>query len=388
MENDLLTSFKTASRRHGHIVFNDRTQEFERAGIRHAIASFFGTANAKAKNDLTLSKLKEALAAEVREGGRFYGIGKDTAALFASVKSGAWMNSRTLLTIVGNFRQEAKSAFEELKRLKKEISGGIMHDDSTWTPDVVNLIVKGMRGYSEGIEGGRIIDIMAGRLLDINLEGKAIESAIVELKDPAGYAGIAENVRCGMAHFLTPVGMNESARNAFVGIFALAAEMKSDRFTQMAGCELADILAAHRASPRSFDLADALARLLADLQNRNSAQNLAVGLEALPLSGESYGIVRDFCTWEEGQKAECLDLLSRQPAANRIHLLAAMKSLGSSRDVILLHKLANAQHKIAKLRKYANCMNPQNICRAVEGRGRLSPEEAVLRLTAGPETPD
>ena len=71
MENDLLTSFKTASRRHGHIVFNDRTQEFERAGIRHAIASFFGTANAKAKNDLTLSKLKEALAAEVREGGRF-----------------------------------------------------------------------------------------------------------------------------------------------------------------------------------------------------------------------------------------------------------------------------------------------------------------------------
>ena len=139
---------------------------------------------------------------------------------------------------------------------------------------------------------------------------------------------------------------------------------------------------------RNLELADALARLHADLQNRNSAQNLAVGLEALPLSGESYGIVRDFCTWEEGQKAECLDLLSRQPAANRIHLLAAMKSLGSSRDVILLHKLANAQHKIAKLRKYANCMNPQNICRAVEGRERLPPEEAVLRLTAGPETPD
>ena len=79
MANDLLTSFKTASRQYGHIVFNDRTQEFERAGKRHAIATFFGTADAKAKNNLTLCKLKEALAAEVQEGGRFYGIFADTA---------------------------------------------------------------------------------------------------------------------------------------------------------------------------------------------------------------------------------------------------------------------------------------------------------------------
>ena len=40
MANDLLASFKAVSQAHSHIVFNERTQEFERAGKRHAIASF------------------------------------------------------------------------------------------------------------------------------------------------------------------------------------------------------------------------------------------------------------------------------------------------------------------------------------------------------------
>lgn len=366
MANDLLTSFKTASRQYGHIVFNDRTQEFERAGKRHAIATFFGTADAKAKNNLTLCKLKEALAAEVQEGGRFYGIGKDTDSLFASVKSSGRMSSRVLMSIVDNYRREAKSAFVELKQLKKEVSSGIMHSDSGRPMDVIGLLVKGMEGYSDGIAGRRIIDTMVERLLDINLEGKTVEAAIGELKNSAGDSELTGKVKAGMMYFINVVGMNEPARNAFVGIFALAAEMKSERFSQMAGCELANILVSHYLSPHSINPADDLAQLLDDLKNRDSVQNLAVGMESLPLDGESYGIVRDFCTWEDERKVQCLDLLERQSAGNRIPLLAAMKASGSSRDVVLLQKLVDSQDKIVKLHKYGNRLNPESISRAIE----------------------
>ena len=54
MANDLLTSFTAASRAHSHIVFNERTQEFERAGRRHAIASFFGFPDARAARQALL----------------------------------------------------------------------------------------------------------------------------------------------------------------------------------------------------------------------------------------------------------------------------------------------------------------------------------------------
>ena len=365
MANDLLTSFKTASRLYGHIVFNDRTQEFERAGKRHAIASFFGTADAKAKNNLTLCKLKEALAAEVQEDGRFYGMKKDVDSLFATVKSNGRMSSKVLMSIVDNYRREVKSAFVELKQLKKEVSSGVMHSDSGRPLDVIGLLVKGMDGYSDGIAGRRIINTMVERLLDINLDGKTVESAIGELKNLAGDSELVGKVKAGMMYFLNVVGMNESARTAFVGIFALAAEMKSERFAQMAGCELADILAMHYLSPASINPAGDLAQLLADLKNKDSVQNHAVGLESLPLDGESYGIVRDFCTWEDERKAECLDLLVRQPAGNRIPLLAAMKASGCSRDVVHLQKLIDAQDKIVKLHKYGNRLNPESISRAI-----------------------
>ena len=142
--------------------------------------------------------------------------------------------------------------------------------------------------------------------------------------------------------------------------------MKSDRFTQMAGCELADIVAAHYTSPKSINPAEELEQLLADLKKQDSVRNLAVGLETLPIDAGSYGIVRDFCTWEEDKRSKCLELLSRQPAENRIPLLATMKSSGDSRDVSFLRKLADVQDKIVKLQKYGNRMDRESIASAIE----------------------
>ena len=100
MANNLLTSLTAASRAHSHVVFNERTQEFERAGKRHAIASFFGSADARAKNDLTLQKIKEALNAEVADGVRFGGYGKVADGIFARVDVDRRIKSSTINAII------------------------------------------------------------------------------------------------------------------------------------------------------------------------------------------------------------------------------------------------------------------------------------------------
>ena len=67
MANDLLNSFIDASSRYNHIVFDSRTQRFERAGLRHAIATFFGAPDATAKNRATLDAIKSFLEDEQME---------------------------------------------------------------------------------------------------------------------------------------------------------------------------------------------------------------------------------------------------------------------------------------------------------------------------------
>ena len=49
MANDLLNSFIDASSRYNHIVFDSRTQRFERTGLRQATATFFCPSEATAK---------------------------------------------------------------------------------------------------------------------------------------------------------------------------------------------------------------------------------------------------------------------------------------------------------------------------------------------------
>lgn len=68
MANELLNSLNNACRAGGHVVYregvNGDAGRFERAGKRHAIATFFGSASAKELNQKTLSKIKEVLSAE------------------------------------------------------------------------------------------------------------------------------------------------------------------------------------------------------------------------------------------------------------------------------------------------------------------------------------
>ena len=68
MANELFNSLRDACSVGGHVVFREgvdgESGRFERAGRRHALATFFGSASARELNRNTLNKIKEVLNAE------------------------------------------------------------------------------------------------------------------------------------------------------------------------------------------------------------------------------------------------------------------------------------------------------------------------------------
>lgn len=373
MANDLLASFKAASRQYSHVVFNDRTQQFERAGKRHAVATFFGTANAKAKNNLTLAKIKEAMSAEVAEGGRFQGLEKDTDALFDGVKGDRRINSDAIRSIIRTFRHEAKTAPDRLREMKDAAAQNILFNSSPFEASVIDEHVRGMKDILEGYEGGyKVLEMMVRQLMEVELDGRGVDSSLKLIGEGIS-SPLAGNVRFDMINFFLRIGVDKEASAALLAIFRLVNANRSGRFSQMTGCELAHIVAGHRASPRTFNMVNALRNLLATLQNADSVQNAVVGTNVFPIHPESYDMVLDFCGWETGKKADCLNLLARQPVGNRISLLAAMKTFGGSRDVFLLQKLVGVQDKIKLLHEYGN-LSPESVYRAIEGETADIPE--------------
>lgn len=374
MANDLLASFKAASRQYNHVVFNDRTQQFERAGKRHAIATFFGTPDARAKNNLTLTKIKEALAFEVQEGGRFSGLGKDVDGLFASVKGDKRMNSHALTQIIRDFKREARSAPEKLRQLKESVVKRNMAEKDHLSPESIDCHVRGMSTLLSGSAGGGVVlELVARHLLDEQLADETISSSIESLQDTSRTATLMGSVMSDMMSFMVSVGNDVKAKAKLLDIFRLVNEKGMDRFDRMVGCELAGIVAAHRNSPSTFNVGNELERLAARLGDKTSVQNLAVGMESLPIDHESYRTVVDVCSWSESAMRDCMSLLNRQPADSRIPLLAAMKAFGESRDVFLLQRLVGVQDKIKDLHSFGN-LTPESVYSAIAGRLAQIPE--------------
>ncbi len=358
MANDLLTSFNAASRAYSHVVFNEKTQEFERAGKRHAIATFFGLPDARAKNNLTLLKIKEALAFEVSEGGRFSGYGEVSDGLFRNVDGDRRIKSSTVNAIIKSFSKEAKSAPGKLSDLKSVAAKKILDGGGISMPDL-----------PDGCEGGRtVLEMMVRQLIDDNLADASVVSSIEELRqiaDRPDRAETAEAVRSGLENFLASVGNDPQAKEAFIDIFGQVNERSSNRFSQMAGCELARIAVALDRDP-SLDVRGALGRLCSVLRNPDPARSALVETDALPIKIGSYDLALDAAGWDSASKAECLNLLARQPADCKAPILAAMKAFGGSRDVFLMQKLAGVQDKIKELYAYGN-LTPENIYYAIEG---------------------
>ena len=121
MASELLNSLSNACRTHGHIIYNQNLNDghggFERAGKRHAIATFFGASSAKAKNEATLAAIKNVLAAE-----RNTDFGSvmpgDLKSYFSGIKSSGRIKSATVSRIIDNIKNDISSALaKEMTRL-------------------------------------------------------------------------------------------------------------------------------------------------------------------------------------------------------------------------------------------------------------------------------
>ncbi|MBE6396314.1 MAG: hypothetical protein E7046_04855 [Lentisphaerae bacterium] len=372
MANDLLANFKAASGRYNHVVFNDRTQQFERAGKRHAIATFFGTAEAKAKNNLTLTKIKEALSAEVAEGGRFHGAKANTNGLFDSVDGEKRIKSATIRSIIKEFKREARKCPDVLSDMKNAAVKAIAEGSEPLSAEFIDRHVAGWKAFSVRYAGTEraVVSTMVRMMLMRQIDGNTMESSIdllQKVQTNSDGMGIPGKVASGLYNFFMLIHQDAASRDALFEIMTMAGrEGGSARLEQVICCELACIAADCRDSAA---VRGALTQLLARLKDDASPQNMLVAMTAVPVELESYGVALDFCS----SGPEVNKLLLRLPVENRIPILSAMKTFGDSRDMILMHRLVGVQDRIRDLHAYGN-MTPEAVFRAIEGETAQLPE--------------
>ena len=379
MANELLSSFKAASRAYSHIVYNQSTQQFERAGKRHAMATFFGSAEAKAKNNLTLEKIKEALAAEVADEARFNGLGRSVEGLFSNVDGDKRIKSATVKSIIREFRHEAKAASGQLRGLTNLIAAAALDLNPALSARAMDMHITGIEEALKSYKGGRMILEMAMvPLLKHELSGKTIEEALNSLRDYDCKKQLIKNIGVSFINFLIAVNnAGGSYKNDLIAILNMGKEKDLVRFDAIIGCELSRIVNGWADNNSyNFSLPKALGELRKCLEGLSAAQRALMELDAIPLQPESYDLALDFCGWNEEIRSECLDLLSRQPVENRMPLLSAMKVFGGSRDVFLLQKLVGVQDKINVLHGFGS-LTPENIYSAIEGDSAPIPECVV-----------
>ena len=105
MASDIELSFYNATSRYNRIVFDNRTQRFERAGLRHAIAAFFGVPEATAKNRATLDAIRGFLEDEQMEEFGYCNPGK-LKGYFSGIKTSKTIESASINRIIDRFRDD------------------------------------------------------------------------------------------------------------------------------------------------------------------------------------------------------------------------------------------------------------------------------------------
>ena len=174
MANDLLADFRAASNRFDHVLFNERTQRFERAGKRHAIATFFGSASARTKNEATLAKIKETFGAEIKEAGRIYGSHETAERLFSGIDTGRRIKSCAVRSIIENFHRSAIADADNLQ-CQKDAAAAKM----------CNMIVENLSFDPSLLSDARVKEVIkavAMRHIDAALDGMDTKSSISRLQ--------------------------------------------------------------------------------------------------------------------------------------------------------------------------------------------------------------
>ena len=388
MVNDLLADFRAASNRFDHVLFNERTQRFERAGKRHAIATFFGSASARTKNETTLAKIKEAFGAELKEAGRVYGSHEAAEHLFSGIDTGRRIKSDAVRSIIENFHRSAMADAANLQ-LRKDTAATKMCD----------MIAENLSFDPSLLSDARVKDVMkavAMRHIDVALDGMDTKSSISQLQSwsdgDAGWksGGSLSVAFADFSDFVIGVNTDAHLENAFGELLGRVAKDGSPRFVQMVCMEMQSVAVARCRNLQDAgmagwteSMAGRIERLLADMDDVSSDFCILKNMDMLPVEKESYCVALDVC----GAVKDTPELgkwLSRQPQDRRVTLAAAildaMGRFGDSDDPVLLRKLMGAGNGIERL--YASGeLTVESAYHAMEGNVARFPE--VLNVDGG-----
>ena len=380
MANDLLANFKAASNRFSHVLYNEQTQQFERAGKRHAIATFFGSANAISKNELTLTKIKEAFETQLKEANHFNDLSVSTGNLFSSIKTGNRIESKAVNTILKEFHNDAKSKLETL-RLQKETAISKMCDTIG-----ENLFIDPSLRADAQI--GDILKTIAMHHLDAaldNMDMKAAIDVLNEWNDPKAGGNAISPVSMAFADFadfIVGINTDDTLKNTFAEFLNRVCSEKSPHFAQMACLEMQSaaclhVRDRHESDPTSWTGAvnEKLAQLIADIDDEASDFNTLKNMDMFPVKQETYSVALDVCKTVKN-RPELEKWLSRQQPDRRLaHAAAiseALKRFGNCDDPILLRKLISASDEIGRLYASDN-LTLESIYRTLEGNSARLP---------------
>ena len=357
MANDLLADFGAVSNRFSHVLYNEQTQRFERAGARHAIATFFGTSEARSKNEATLAKIKEAFGKELREGGRFYGSRETAERLFSGIDAGRRIKSDAVKAILEDFHRSAE-ADADILQCRKESAAAKMCD----------MIAENLSADPSLLSDARCKDVLkavAMRHLEAALDGMDVKSSISQLQvwcdGGAGWknGGPVSDAFADFAGFVVGVNTDVRLQNAFGTLLGRVAREDAPRFAQMVCMEMQSAaipLCWNRQDAGLADWTDAMSgrieRLLADMDNVSSDFSILKNMDMLPVDKESYSVALGVCSTVRNTP-ELAKWLSRQPQDRRVTLAAAILDatgrFGDSDDPVLLRKLMGAGDVIERL---------------------------------------
>ena len=381
MANDLLADFRAASNRFDHVLYNEQTQRFERAGKRHAIAMFFGSAVARSKNEVTLAKIKEAIGNDLKEGGRFYGTRETAERLFSGIDVGSRIKSGAVRAIIEDFHRTAIADMDKLQSRKESVAA-MMCD----------MIAENLSADPSLLADARakgVLKAVAMRHIDAALGDKDVRSSISQLQSwcvgGAGWkkGGPVSGAFADFANFIVGVNTDARLQNAFVTLLRRVAKDGSPRFAQMVYMEMQ-----YAAVPHSMNSQDAghvgwtdamagrIERLLSDMDAASSDFSILKNMDMFPVNRESYAVALDVCG-KVKDMPELAKWMSCQPQERRVAFAAAitdaMGRFGDSDDPVLLRKLMGAGDVIERL--YSNGeLTLESAFRAMEGCDARLPE--------------
>lgn len=182
--NESFSSLQQAVSKYGHIVYDRDTNSFQRAGVRHAIASYFSKASAVEKNKETLNAVKSLLESQML--GRSNGVEKGSPHFDVTAEQ----LEDSFRGIDGDKRIESSTVRGILAKFRNDPETGSSRDKEKPVKSVADAHAKSFADDPRVYDAvNPVVFNIAGSLLETSDVGTAV------LQEATGFWGASLNVK-------------------------------------------------------------------------------------------------------------------------------------------------------------------------------------------------